>query len=88
MAERRETWDEWGLEGGPSGRPKKYPWDQWFDGGVWKLMKGEDYHCKTQSFISLAYAYGKVMERVVRIQRLTGDEDGVILEAVLEGQMS
>ena len=38
-----------------SGRRANYPWDKWFDGGIWKLTFGEDFNCKMAGFRSGAY---------------------------------
>lgn len=32
------------------GHPVLYPWDQWFDGQIWKCVHGEDFQCKPKSF--------------------------------------
>jgi len=32
-----------------------YPWDQWLDGGTWRLRIGEDFKCTPTSFVSAAY---------------------------------
>jgi len=34
----------------PVGRPAKYPWDQWLDGGIWELKAGEDFDTEIASF--------------------------------------
>lgn len=38
-----------------------YPWDEWFDGDVWELAQGEDFHCQTDSFKSCAYQKARNM---------------------------
>jgi len=37
-------------------RSGKYPWDQWFDGSVWRLTRGEDFTVKPESFRTAALA--------------------------------
>ena len=32
------------------GPEAKYPWEQWFDGQVWKLTKGADFLTNPESF--------------------------------------
>lgn len=31
------------------GYQSKYPWHQWLDGSIWKVVQGEDFTCKTPS---------------------------------------
>jgi hypothetical protein len=31
------------------GAPRRYPWDQWTDGGVWEIRQGEDYDVDTEN---------------------------------------
>lgn len=33
---------------------QRYPWDEWLDGDVWELTKGEDYTIKTKSIRTTA----------------------------------
>lgn len=32
----------------------RYPWDEWLDGGVWRLEKGTDFQCAVGSFANCA----------------------------------
>ena len=32
------------------GRRTIYPWDEWLDGQIWQLTRGEDFKCKVLSF--------------------------------------
>ncbi len=34
---------------GRKGAPTKYPWEKWADGQIRKIVKGEDYVCKSSS---------------------------------------
>lgn len=34
---------------------EKYPWNEWFDGGVWCLKEGEDFKVDLLSFRSCIY---------------------------------
>jgi len=38
---------------------EKYPWAEWFDGGVWCLKVGEDFHVDLNSFRSCVYMASK-----------------------------
>jgi hypothetical protein len=37
-------------------RVGRYPWDDWLNGQIWKLKRGEDFMCKVGSFRNYAYA--------------------------------
>lgn len=34
---------------------EKYPWSEWLDGHVWRLVPGEDFDVEMESFRSAAY---------------------------------
>lgn len=38
------------------GRPETYPWSDWLDGGIWQLVKGDDFDCEAKSFRHSAYS--------------------------------
>lgn len=66
------------------GRPYRYPWNEWFDGGVWELDAPADFDCSRDQFRSRANSAaknqgGRVVTRAVagsrtklRIQFLPG----------------
>lgn len=37
-----------------SSRKGRYPWDEWFDGRVWHLKKGEDFQVASGAFRAAA----------------------------------
>jgi len=37
----------------------KYPWDQWFDGRIWRLVKGEDFDVSEVNMRSSIYVAAK-----------------------------
>lgn len=45
-----------------SGRPNIYPWDEWLDGSIWFIKKGEDYDSLTstmrQGIFNMSYRRG------------------------------
>lgn len=45
---------------------KKYDWKTLFDGKVYELTAGEDFHCKPNSFAQLAYKVAKARAIKVR----------------------
>ncbi len=39
----------------PSGRPRKYPWDEWLDGFAWQVTQDEDFAVSIDAFRSMFY---------------------------------
>lgn len=57
------------------GREEQYPFDDWFDGALWRLSRGEDFAVTPASLRSTIYAAAK--RRGVRVEtRIVG---GVLL---------
>lgn len=53
-------------------RTGKYAWDNWFDGKIWKLTKGEDFEVPIGSFS--ASATGAAKSRGLKLERrIVGD---------------
>jgi hypothetical protein len=47
------------LETFPRLATQMYPWDEWLDGRVWQLTRGEDYKSKTSTFMANARLQAK-----------------------------
>ncbi|MHB8742553.1 MAG: hypothetical protein ACYC9L_05445 [Sulfuricaulis sp.] len=45
----------------------RYPWDEWLDGNIWELLKGEDF-TSIESFRSSAQTQAKKMGGRVRTE--------------------
>ncbi len=56
-------------------RRGKYAWDEWLDGRVWLLRKGEDYTTTTPSMRASAAKAARGAGKRLRT-RVTTDEDG------------
>jgi hypothetical protein len=57
---------------GRTGRSASYPWDEWLDGRVWRLTRGEDFHSKPRYFGNMAQVSGA--RRGVKVEtRVDGD---------------
>jgi hypothetical protein len=41
------------------GRKSKYPWDEWADGQIRRLVQGEDFDVKLETIIQSAYHHAK-----------------------------
>lgn len=55
MAEKLETYDFRSRVGQGS----RYPWDEWLDGGYWKLRQGEDFGAEPKNFTSSIFNAAK-----------------------------
>lgn len=59
-------------------KKSKYPWDEWFDGSVWKLTQKDDFpETKPTSFRVTIYTSAKNRGLSVRIHEL--DTDGSLV---------
>lgn len=56
----------------------KYPWDEWLDGSVWKLTKGEDFDVEPDSMTVTIYTTAKKRGHKVRTSK---GPDFVVLQA-------
>lgn len=51
----------------PDGRGvEKYPWEQWFDGGIWQIKQGEDFQVDIGSMRSCIYTAAKRYKKKIR----------------------
>lgn len=60
-------------------RTSQYPWDEWFDGSVWKLTEGEDFTCKPESLRSSATAAAAAQGLALKTS-VDPDDNAVILQ--------
>ena len=61
------------LEQFPVAGTRRYPWDEWLNGEVWQLFKGEDYTSKTATILSNARIQAKRLGGSVRTRTLTDE---------------
>ena len=47
------------LENFPAATGARYPWDEWLDGSVWQLIRGEDFTAKASTFRTNAQLQAK-----------------------------
>jgi hypothetical protein len=62
------------LEAFPAAAGSRYPWDEWLDGNVWELVRGEDFQAKLTTF--RANAQGQAKKRGGRVRSKAADADG------------
>lgn len=63
------------------GRPPKYDWDAWLDGGVWQLFRGVDYHIETANMVPQIHRAAKLRGMVARTKCHSGS---IILQAEVQ----
>jgi hypothetical protein len=75
MARRLDTF--------PAATGARYPWDEWLDGSVWELVRGDDFHAKMTTFRSNAQIQAKRRGGRVRTKTVdAGGREGVALQFV------
>lgn len=57
------------FDGWSSGNVAKYPWEQWTDGRVWLLKRGEDFKTGLTSFAGACYQRAHRDRRQVRLRK-------------------
>lgn len=57
-----------------------YPWDQWLDGNLWHLRRGEDYTVATTSLRTYIYKMTSTRGLVIDTVR-DPDGDGITIQA-------
>lgn len=65
-------------------RRSKYPWEEWLDGRVFLLRKGEQYNTGTETMRAVASSAAKKAGKKLR-SKITKDEDGceaLVIQAV------
>jgi hypothetical protein len=70
MAERVDAFPVVTLRGRGNG----YPWDEWMDGSVWKLVQGDDFGATITNFLSSAWKEASKRGHGCKTHR---DPDGV-----------
>lgn len=75
MAERLDGAD---LPVRRGGAPQKYPWDEWFDGSVWRLILGEDFEEYQLMRVS---AYQAARRRGMKCSLRKEQDGNVLLQA-------
>lgn len=61
------------------GNKPKYPWDEWLDGSIWKLVNGEDFQgVSSKHFSSSIYNNARKRGMKARIQALDAGDTLVV----------
>jgi len=62
-------------------RSYRYPWDQWFDGQVWELVRGVDFKVLSKSFHSMAAHAAQRRHRLLTIHWLDRERTRLAMQA-------
>jgi hypothetical protein len=73
------------LEGFPDddsrGPQRKYPWDEWSDGGTWEIRQNEDYDVPTENMRVNLHMKASSQARKVKTKRFTDERgEGLIFQ--------
>ncbi len=74
MAKRLEQ-----FPGDVSGSPRRYPWSEWTDGGVWEIRRGADYDATTENMRVNLHIKAKSLGQKVRTTK-TSDGAGLVFQ--------
>jgi hypothetical protein len=69
MARKLESFKEGGYTT-PS--RSRYPWDEWMDGGIWEVKRGEDFQVSEKSMASTLYAQARAKNQRVSVRVADG----------------
>ncbi len=64
-------------------RRSGYPWNEWLDGGIWRIELG-DHNCRT-AFNFRTTAYGVAAKRGLRLRTVIDDDDALTIQAFPAG---
>jgi hypothetical protein len=75
------------LDSFPTPPTRRYPWEEWLDGHVWELRRGEDFSAKPATVISNARSQAKRRGGIIRT-RLGGElgREAIVLQFSREPQ--
>lgn len=59
-------------------RPRAYPWHRWFDGRIWELERGRDFHCTAETMAGIAS--GEAARRGLRLKTSVECDDVLVLQ--------
>ena len=58
---------------------QRYPWEQWLDGQIWELTRGEDFSSKPETFRRSVYLAAERIDKKV-LTRVMGDR--LVVQAI------
>lgn len=70
---KNSRWDDYGRK--KLSAEVKYPWDQWLNGSMWYLVKGEDFDVDTKGFQTYIHNYANQHGIRVRTKTARNNRD-------------
>ena len=67
------------LDQFPLSTAARYPWDEYLDGSVWELARGEDFSCSVRSIQGAARAQANRRRGTVRMRTRRGPDGREII---------
>lgn len=65
----------------PAGGKRKYPWDEWADGSVWEIRRGEDYDVTTENMRVNLHMKAETLFCKARTHRIKDDQgEGLVFQ--------
>ncbi len=75
------------LERFPDGQSaRRYPWDQWTDGGVWEIRQAEDYDVATENMRVNLHVKAESLARKVRTRKFSEERGEGLVFQFLESE--
>ncbi len=74
-----EILDDYDFHKKPRGAPYKYPWEEWMDGQVRKIIKGEDFTTPVTSMQTLLRTRGRAISRSKKVRTAIVDKRNAIV---------
>lgn len=71
----------------PRAFKRKYPWEQWADGRIHWLRRGEDFQVSIKSFVHAAYTHAERYELTLTT-RVRGDDVWLVFRSYAERRVS
>jgi hypothetical protein len=68
------------LEAFPKPENRTGRYEPFLDGGIWELVRGEDYTAETPNFVSRGREVAKLRGGRLRTRKLPGERDGVVVQ--------
>src|SRR3954467_4649728 len=61
--------------------PRRYPWPEWTDGGVWEIRRGEDYDASTENMRVNLHMKADQLAQKVRTKKVRAEEgEGLVFQ--------
>lgn len=63
------------------GEPRRYPWDEWTDGGAWEIRRGDDYDVESENMRVNLHVKADALGIKVRTRKIRdGEREGLVFQ--------